>query len=114
MKKTAQKAQSEPSVATKAQPRSLLTEAEKQTVEWFKALSAEGASRLEAARLDHLGVLTLALKADHDTESGAWLGYVAAQAPARGAVVKEFIASHGVLVLILPRYAKAEQKNLTL
>jgi hypothetical protein len=87
-----------------------LNEIEKETIEWFKGLIVEGQGRVESTRLDPLGWLILALPPDPPEESTAWLAYIAAQAPGKKAVVN--LAEHGIIVLILPRYAKAKQEAL--
>lgn len=91
---------------------SYLTDTEKETVEWFKAIVAEGGARLQHSRLDQLGVLTVTLPDDFPAASSAWLAYVAAQAAERGAAVRHH--DHGVLVMVLPRYVCAKQEHLPL
>ena len=89
-----------------------LTDSEKHTMEWLKGLSTE--AYWQSARLDPLGSLVAVLAADASEEVRAWLAYIVAQAPGRGAVVNDYLPEHGTLVLVLPRYAKAEQKTLEL
>jgi hypothetical protein len=89
-----------------------LNESEKETVEWFKALITEGQGRVESTRLDPLGSLILTVPPDAPEESTAWLSYIAAQSVGKKAVVS--FHESGVLVLKLPRYVKAKQKDLAL
>lgn len=89
-----------------------LSDTEKQTMEWLKGLSTE--AYWQSARLDPLGSLVAVLAADASEEVRAWLNYIVAQAPGRGAVVNDYLPEHGTLVLVLPRYAKIEQPTLEL
>lgn len=90
----------------------VLSSQEDQTVAWFKELEKESTGRVESVEMDPLGYIAIALRPDPEPEDAAWLKFASAQAAGKGAIVN--FDEHGCLVLILPRYAKAEQRTLEL
>lgn len=90
----------------------ILSEQESQTVAWFRELEKESTGRVESVEMDALGYIAIALRPDPSPEDAAWLKFASAQAAGKGAIVN--FDEHGCLVLVLPRYAKAEQRTLEL
>lgn len=87
-----------------------ITEHEREIVSWFGQIETEGKGHGATTRLDKLGTLAIALAGEANETAKAWLDYVKAQAPDRGARVT--FCEHGTLVLVLPRYAAPEERFL--
>ncbi|MBL9115526.1 MAG: hypothetical protein JNJ83_11020 [Verrucomicrobiaceae bacterium] len=90
-----------------------LSNAEQQTVTWFRELELDGKGHCEAMRIDPLGSIVIALKPDASDEARAWLAYVHAQASSKGASVNDYLPEHGTLVLVLPRYVRPKQETFS-